>query len=92
MQGRIRQHGCQGEVGSKEGYLVHYIISTHSTAKKKTMINNKGNTDTYGFLDCQETMAHPAPSGTIAANVRKTFLMVTIRGTERYLLNGLVHD
>lgn len=49
-------------------------------------------TNTYGFLQSEEAMAHPAPSCAVTADVSETFLMVSVGGTKGYFLNGLVNN
>ena len=52
----------------------------------------KNRLNTYGFLDSKKSVTHPATSGAVSTDVRKTFLIVSIGSTERHLLNRLIHD
>ena len=49
-------------------------------------------TNTYGLLDCEEAVTHPAACRAVAADVSEAFLVVAVRSAERYLLYGLVND
>lgn len=40
----------------------------------------------------QEAMAHPAPSGSVPADVAEAAFVVAIRSTEADLLDGLVYN
>ena len=58
---------------------------------KVSNTSNLSAASTHRFSQCKETMAHPAPCCTISANVRETFLVIPIRGTEWNFLNRLIH-
>ena len=47
---------------------------------------------TNRFLDSHKGMTHPSPGSTVSTNIRKAFLVVTVRGTERYLFDSLIYD
>ena len=49
-------------------------------------------TNTYGLLDGEEAVTHPAACRAVAADVSEAFLVVAVRSAERYLLYGLVND
>ena len=49
-------------------------------------------TNTYGLLDGEEAVTHPAPGRAIPADVGKAAVKVSVRGTEGDLFDGLVHD
>ena len=46
----------------------------------------------YRIFAGEESVAHPSARSPVTANVRKSFLVIAIRRTERHLLDRLVHD
>ena len=78
---------------------IHYVSLSNSDiviSRKYQQLyrqaeKERSGTDTYWFLQCQKTMAHPAACRSVAADVRETFLVVPIWCTEWDLLYGLVH-
>jgi len=50
------------------------------------------NTNTYRFLESQKAMAHPSAGRSVATDVGKALVIVTIRCTEGHLLYCLIHN
>lgn len=46
---------------------------------------------THGVLECQKTMADPAPRGAVTAYVGESLVQVAVRSAEGDLLDGLVY-
>jgi len=59
-----------------------------SAATEKT----KAYTNTYRLLEGQEAVADPTARRAVSTDVRKTFLVVSVWGTERHLLYRLVNN
>ena len=53
--------------------------------------NNKKFTDTYWFFDGHKAMTDPSSCRAISANVCKSFVIITIRGTKRNFFYCLVN-